>query len=169
MESFALTAENARRGQAKWGAVELGRLVFPSVPDPYGGDFPPEFWLSRHAEYNRLQWERIDWEAVRRELSRAAAHLAEAGEELPEFEFSVPTLRERTYIEMWFGYGEPAPVEARSLGDGRFEVGYGQHRICAYADYPLGEADSALMKVGPRGFVPDPPLPPDTRIPMLVR
>lgn len=86
----------------------------------------------------------------------------------PTVELSAPSMRERMFLEMWFGYGDPA-VMASERSDGRFDVTYGGHRVCALADFPMGLADQRIMLLGPSGFTPDGPLDPDTLLPVLVR
>ena len=222
MQQFSLTANNDFLDQerAGWRAVRLGDLVFPSVPDPQAGHYADDFWPSRHEEYNRLEWDRMDWTAVRDELFAAAGRLRAAegdddgsdADGLPvlgqadsdtlmvrrtpshgtnilsaahspvisaapwvnpvddralDLEFDVPSIRERTFLEMWFGYGDPS-VEVRRRADGRFDVGYGQHRICAVADYPMPVRDRRLMRLGDAGFLPRGPLADATRIPVIV-
>ena len=166
MGAFSLTANNDIGSRARWTSVPLGRLEFPQVPKPYSGDFDDDFWPSRHEEYNRLEWDAMDWQAVRDQLSQAAQRLERHPEQQPELEFDAPSLRERTFLEMWFGYGDPS-VEASETDDGHYRIGYGQHRICAYADYPMDERDRDLMRIPPTGFLPSGPLPPTTRIPVL--
>ena len=151
-----------------WQAVRLGDLVLPDAPDPRAGAYSDDFWISRHSEYNALQWHRIDWGLVRRELSRAAEQLMDHPEELPQLELAYRTIRERTFLEMWFGYGDPC-CEAFPLGDGRYRIGYGQHRICPVANCPLPPEAAVLMKLAGNTFTPgESPLPEDTLLPMLV-
>ncbi|WP_055427704.1 hypothetical protein [Bifidobacterium aesculapii] len=169
MGAFSLTANNEIGSNATWRAVPLGRLEFPQASEPYEGAFDDDFWPSRHEEYNRLEWDRMDWNAVRRQMNRVSDRLERQPETSPELEFDVPSIRERTFLEMWFGYGDPS-VEATAV-DGtastRYRVGYGQHRICAYADYPMGTRDRGLMRIPASGFLPSGPLSPGTRIPVL--
>lgn len=221
MQQFSLTANNDFLDQqgAGWRAVRLGDLVFPSAPDPQAGQYADDFWPSRHEEYNRLEWDRMDWTAVRDELFAAAGTLKAAEGDVAgngageppvpghtdtlmvrrtpshgtnilsaahspvvsaapwvnpvndralELEFDVPSIRERTFLEMWFGYGDPS-VEVRRRADGRFDVGYGQHRICAVADYPMPARDRRLMRLGDAGFLPRGPLADGMRIPAIVQ
>ena len=167
MGTFSLTANNDIGPNAVWQTIPLGSLEFPQAPEPYDGDFDDDFWPSRHEEYNRLQWDAMDWHAIRDQIGKAANRLERRPEANPELEFDVPSVRERTFLEMWFGYGDPS-VEAIKTDDGRYQVGYGQHRICAYADYPMGARDRDLMHIPDTGFLPTGPLSPDTRIPMLM-
>ena len=186
MVAFSLTANNEIGQQAVWKAVPLGRLEFPRVSEPYDGAFDDDFWPSRHEEYNRLEWDAMDWNAIRSQIDSASEQLEKHPEASPELEFNVPSVRERTFLEMWFGYGDPS-VEATAIsgnrtgGTGqentarhapestptRYRVGYGQHRICAYADYPMGARDRSLMRIPVSGFLPTGPLSPDTLIPVL--
>ncbi|KAA8825721.1 hypothetical protein EMO92_04445 [Bifidobacterium reuteri] len=198
MVAFSLTANNEIGPQAVWKAVPLGRLEFPQVREPYDGAFDDDFWPSRHEEYNRLEWDAMDWNAIRSQMDSASEQLEKHPEASPELEFNVPSARERTFLEMWFGYGDPS-VEATAIsgnrtgGTGhtentdtanrtnpengarhapestptRYRVGYGQHRICAYADYPMGARDRNLMRIPVSGFLPTGPLSPDTLIPVL--
>ena len=232
---FQLTATPGRSSREGWRAVRLGDLVFSPSSDPRAGRFDAEFWPSRHREYNELGWHEMDWDAVRRELTRVAESLAgceeggthpglvgvegavgtaaaeapHAGDRqavpcaegagvgcagrlhvlgdgaasspgsgrssvchlpvsAPLIELSAPSMRERMFLEMWFGYGDPA-VMASERSDGRFDVTYGGHRVCALADFPMGLADQQIMLLGPSGFTPDGPLDPDTLLPVLVR
>lgn len=167
MGAFSLTANNNIGPSATWESVALGQLIFPQVPEPYAGDFDNTFWPSRHEEYNRLEWDALDWNTVRNQLHKVTDQLAEQPSMQPELEFEVPSIRERTFLEMWFGYGDPS-VEASRTGSNQYKVGYGQHRICAYADYPMCSRDRELMRISPSGFLPSGPLSPDTRIPILV-
>ena len=167
MSVFSLTANNEIGASATWESVALGQLTFPQVPKPYEGDFDSDFWPSRHEEYNRLEWDALDWQAIRTQLDNVAGKLEQQPSPQPELEFDVPSVRERTFLEMWFGYGDPS-VEAHRIGQDRYEVGYGQHRICAYADYPMQPGDRDLMRIPASGFLPGEPLSPDTRIPMLI-
>lgn len=207
MVAFSLTANNEIGPQAVWKAVPLGRLEFPQVSEPYDGAFDDDFWPSRHEEYNRLEWDAMDWNAIRSQMDLASDQLEKHPEASPDLEFDVPSIRERTFLEMWFGYGDPS-VEATAIsgertGDTedaddtgnanttnsidttnhtsqedtadhtaestptRYRVGYGQHRICAYADYPMGARDRNLMRIPASGFLPTGPLSPETRIPVL--
>lgn len=166
MGAFSLTANNNIGSQAVWTSVPLGQLEFPQVPEPYDGAFDDDFWPSRHEEYNRLEWDAMDWQSVREQLAKTAQRLESHPEPCPELELDAPSLRERTFLEMWFGYGDPS-VEAQARGDGRYLVGYGQHRICAYADYPMDERDRDLMHIPACGFMPTGPLPATARIPVL--
>lgn len=187
MVAFSLTANNEIGQQAVWKAVPLGRLEFPQVSEPYDGAFDDDFWPSRHEEYNRLEWDAMDWNAIRSQMDLASEQLEKHPEASPELEFDVPSVRERTFLEMWFGYGDPS-VEATSISGNRtgdtgqedaanqnapestptrYRVGYGQHRICAYADYPMGARDRSLMRIPVSGFLPTGPLSPDTLIPVL--
>lgn len=167
MGAFSLTANNDIGPSATWQSVALGQLIFPQVREPYAGDCDDDFWPSRHEEYNRLEWDALDWNAVRTQLHKVTDQLAEQPSMQPELEFDVPSIRERTFLEMWFGYGDPS-VEAHRVGQDRYEVGYGQHRICAYADYPMQPRDRDLMRIPASGFLPSGPLSPNTRIPMLI-
>ncbi|OZG61189.1 hypothetical protein BMYO_0488 [Bifidobacterium myosotis] len=210
MVAFSLTANNEIGPQAVWKAVPLGRLEFPQVSEPYDGAFDDDFWPSRHEEYNRLEWDAMDWNAIRSQMNLASDQLEKHPDASPDLEFDVPSIRERTFLEMWFGYGDPS-VEATAIsgertGDTgnadnadrantidntdhidttnhtstenaadhttestpvRYRVGYGQHRICAYADYPMGTRDRNLMRIPASGFLPTGPLSPETRIPVL--
>ncbi|KAA8816937.1 hypothetical protein CSQ85_10870 [Bifidobacterium rousetti] len=165
MGAFSLTANNEIGSQAMWRAVPLGRLELPQASEPYEGAFDDDFWPSRHEEYNRLEWDKMDWQSIREQMDRASDQLEQHPETSPELEFDVPSIRERTFLEMWFGYGDPS-VEATADND-RYRVGYGQHRICAYADYPMGTRDRNLMRIPASGFLPTGPLSPNTRIPVL--
>ena len=163
-----LTPNNGDHIGCVWRAIRLGDLVLPDASDPRNGVYSPDFWISRHSEYNALQWHRIDWTLVRRELMHVAEQLAEHPEEYPQLELAYQTIRERTFLEMWFGYGDPC-CEAFPLGDGRYRIGYGQHRICPVANYPLPSEAAALMKLADGAFTPgELPLPADTLLPMLV-
>lgn len=179
MEHFSLTAnniyaENQQNSvnktdcdpQAHWRSVALDDLALGQ--EALGNEAnETDFWPSRHEEYNRLEWDRMDWGAVRRELGRAAAIVDVADAACPELEFIVPSMRERTFLEMWFGYGDPS-VEACPDATGRLAVGYGKHRIRAVADYPMSPRDRSLMRLPDTGFTPDGPLPGATRIPLIV-
>ncbi|OZG64525.1 hypothetical protein BHAP_0986 [Bifidobacterium hapali] len=167
MSVFSLTANNEIGSAAVWKSVALGQLTFPQAPNPYEADFDDTFWTSRHEEYNRLEWDTLDWHAIRTQLSNVAHKLEQQPDSQPELEFDVPSIRERTFLEMWFGYGDPS-VEAHRIGQDRYEVGYGQHRICAYADYPMQPRDRDLMRIPASGFLPSGPLSPNTHIPMLI-
>ena len=163
-----LVPNNGEHTGCVWRAIRLGDLVLPDAPDPRAGAYGADFWISRHSEYNALQWHRIDWALVRRELSRAAAQLAGRPEEFPQLELAYHTIRERTFLEMWFGYGDPC-CEAFPTGDGRYRIGYGQHRICPVANYPLPSEAAVLMKLADGAFTPgEPPLSEDALLPMLV-
>ena len=166
MGAFSLTANNDFGPQAAWHSVPLGQLEFPQVPEPYDGTFDDDFWPSRHSEYNRLEWDAMDWDAIREQLGNAADQFERHPQSHPDLELEAPTIRERTFLEMWFGYGDPS-VEASDTGDGHYRVGYGQHRVCAYADYPMNSRDRTLMRIPESGFLPSGPLAPDTRIPVL--
>ena len=169
-QCFLLTAAPGRDVREGWRAVRLGDLVFPGVADPYAGLHDAEFWPSRHREYNELGWHEMDWDAVRHELTRVAVACEDGGPSgaSPLIELNAPSMRERMFLEMWFGYGDPA-VMASERGDGRFDVTYGAHRICALADFPMGEVDRRIMRLGPDGFTAQGPLDPDTLLPVLVR
>lgn len=168
MEHFLLTANNTYAddnldgdpADAHWQSVTLAELGLD-------GEGQGDFWPSRHEEYNRLEWDRMDWGAVRRELGRVADLVDESHATHPELEFSVPTMRERTFLEMWFGYGDPS-VEARRDAAGRLAVGYGKHRICALADYPMSANDRSLMRLPDTGFTPAGPMSGKARIPLIV-
>ena len=163
-----LMPNNGEHTGCVWRAIRLGDLVLPDASDPRNGAYSPDFWISRHSEYNALQWHRIDWVLVRRELTRAAERLVEHPEECPQLELAYRTIRERTFLEMWFGYGDPC-CEAFPMGNGRYRIGYGQHRICPVANYPLPVDAATLMKLTDGAFTPgEPPLPEDTLLPMLV-
>ena len=163
-----LMPNNGEHTGCVWRAIRLGDLVLPDAPDPRNGVYAPDFWISRHSEYNALQWHRIDWALVHRELTRAAEQLVEHPEECPQLELAYRTIRERTFLEMWFGYGDPC-CEAFPMGNGRYRIGYGQHRICPVANYPLSSEAAILMKLSDGAFTPgEPPLPEDTLLPMLV-
>ena len=164
----ALVPNNGEHEGCVWRALRLGDLVLPDAPDPRSGVYGPDFWISRHSEYNALQWHRIDWRLVRDQLAAAARQLAASPEESPQLELAFRTIRERTFLEMWFGYGDPC-CEAYPLGDGRYRIGYGQHRICPVANFPLPAEAAALMKLPDGSFTPgEPPLPRDALLPMLV-
>ena len=163
-----LCPNNGDHVGCEWQAIRLVDLVLPDAPDPCAGEYDEDFWISRHSEYNALQWHRTDWAMVRRELTRAAAQLVDRPEESPQLELAYRTIRERTFLEMWFGYGDPC-CEAFPLGDGRYRIGYGQHRICPVANYPLPPTAAALMKLEAGAFTPgEPSLSEDTLLPMLV-
>ena len=163
-----LVPNNGDHTTGVWRAVRLGDLVLPDASDPRSGAYASDFWISRHSEYNALQWHRIDWTLVRRELARVAARLSGHPEELPQLELEYRTIRERTFLEMWFGYGDPC-CEAFPMGDGRYRIGYGQHRICPVANYPLPPEAARLMKLAGGAFTPgELPLPEDALLPMLV-
>lgn len=151
-----------------WRGLPASHLVLPALGDPYDGWNDEAFWLARHREYRGLEWDRLDWRALRRTMAAAARALAKEPAAAPELTFTVPDLDERMFIEMWFGYGDP-PVAVRIEGEGRYRVTYGQHRICALMDFPMSKRDRALMGLGEGGFLPEPPLPPKTLIPVLVR
>ena len=171
MEHFSLTANNdyvtessgTTKPQAYWQAVTLNDLGLNRASQVVDNDF----WPSRHKEYNRLEWDQMDWEAVRRELTRTAELVRGRQQTCPELEFEVPSMRERTFLEMWFGYGDPS-VEARHNNDGSLDVGYGRHRICALADYPMSEHDRDLMRLPATGFTPEGPLAGNTCVPVIV-
>ena len=163
-----LVPNNGSHEGCVWRAIRLGDLVLPDAPDPRAGAYAPDFWVSRHSEYNALQWHRIDWPLVRRELARIAGQLAATPEEFPQLELGYRTIRERTFLEMWFGYGDPC-CEAFPLGYGRYRIGYGQHRICPVANFPLPADAATLMKLADGAFTPgELPLSEDTLLPMLV-
>lgn len=170
MEHFSLTANNTYADDchdgdptgAYWQSVALADLGLDG-----GKQEDTDFWPSRHEEYNRLEWDRMDWNAVRRELDHVAAIVDSCHATHPELEFSVPSMRERTFLEMWFGYGDPS-VEARRDAAGHLAVGYGKHRICALADYPMSASDRSLMRLPDSGFTPAGPMPGDSRIPLIV-
>ena len=164
MEAFSLTANNNIGPEAVWTSIPLEQLDLPKASE---GTLDKDFWPSRHEEYNRLEWDAMDWHAVRDQLGKVADRLERQPDSNPELEFTVPTMRERTFLEMWFGYGDPS-VEARSTDHDRYHVAFGQHRICAYADYPMSEHDRDVMRIPESGFLPSGPLSPNTRIPMLV-
>lgn len=151
--------------ETRWMGVPVESLVLPAVGDPYDGRNDDAFWLSRWREYRGLEWERLDWASIRRGVTRAACCLGPG--HAPELSFEVPGLDERMFIEMWFGYGDP-PVAARLEPDGSYLVTYGQHRICALMDFPMGEQDRRLMGLGDEGFAPGGPLGPATVVPVLV-
>lgn len=163
-----LVPNNGIHEGCAWQAIRLGDLVLPDASGPRAGVYAPDFWVSRHSEYNALQWHRIDWALVRRELARVAGQLVAAPEEFPQLELDYQTIRERTFLEMWFGYGDPC-CEAFPLDDGRYRIGYGQHRICPVANFPLPANAATLMKLAGGAFTPgEPPLSEDTLLPMLV-
>lgn len=162
------TPNNGDHEGCVWRAIRLGDLVLPDAADSRAGVYSPDFWIARHSEYNALQWHRIDWALVRRELMRVSEQLAGHSEEFPQLELGYRTIRERTFLEMWFGYGDPC-CEAFPAGDGRYRIGYGQHRICPVANYPLPVEAAALMKLANGAFTPgEPPLSEDVLLPMLV-
>ena len=166
MSTFSLTAANEYPSTATWRSVPISALSFPSVPNPYAGEFAPDFWLERYREYNGLRWHELDWARIRASLARTAAQLKASPSAAPTLELGAETIDERMFLEMWFGYGDPT-VKAARTADG-LVVRYGQHRICALADFPLSPSDCALLRVGQRGFVDDGPLPADTALPILV-
>lgn len=179
MSTFSLTAQGGapaasasagEKDQALWRGLTVGQLVFPALDDPYDGRNEEDFWLARYREYRALEWDQLDWASLRAAFEDAARRLAAAPEAAPELTFDVPGPDERLFLEMWFGFGDP-PVAARAVPgeDGRFEVTYGQHRICALADFPMGSDDQDLMGIGELGFVEAPPLPPSFMVPVLVR
>lgn len=171
MEHFSLTANNdyvtetsdAIAPEACWQAVTLNDLGLNRDSQTMDDNF----WPSRHQEYNRLEWDQMDWEAVRRELTHTAELVRDSQQSRPELEFEVPSMRERTFLEMWFGYGDPS-VEARHNADGSLNVGYGRHRICALADYPMSKHDRDLMRLPETGFTPEGPLAGSTFVPVIV-
>lgn len=162
------TSADGLREDGIWRAVPLGSLLLPSAPNPRAGHYGDSFWAERASEYRALQWRNIDWELVRAELGRAARQLAVHPEAEPSLELAFETIRERTFLEMWFGYGDPC-IEAFPTGDGRFRIGYGQHRICPVANFPLSDEDAARMGFSDGRFSPGGPLPADTLLPVLVR
>lgn len=165
---FSLTAQGGGEEGALWRGLTVADLVFPALGDPYDGRNDEAFWLARYREYRALEWDRLDWPSLQKTLAAVARRLAAHPEEAPELALEATGPDERLFLEMWFGFGDP-PVAAFELPDGRFEVSYGQHRICALADFPMQEADRDLMGIGPRGFADTPPLAPETSVPVLVR
>lgn len=178
MSTFSLTAQGGatagagEKGTALWRGLSVGQLVFPALDDPYDGRNEEDFWLARYREYRALEWDQLDWASLRAAFEGAARALAERPEAAPELTFDVPGPDERLFLEMWFGFGDP-PVAARAVADsgqdGRFEVTYGQHRICALADFPMDKDDQDLMGIGEHGFVEAPPCPPSFMVPVLVQ
>lgn len=167
MERFGLAAlggvqAGVRGGGASWQAVPFGSLRLPAFSQ---GAYAEGFWLSRHREYNRLSWNELDWRGIREQLGHVAEGLAVSGPQVePELSFVAEGLPERTFLEMWFGYGEPSPVRV----DGDMAMGYGQHRLCALANLPMCEEDRALMSLGPEGFGGLDVLSADALVPVLV-
>lgn len=155
---YDLTPDNGRcRGT--WRAVTLGDL---SVPHP-----DADFWAERCREYRALQWNRMDWAFIREQLERIAVQLQGVSCSQPEISVIGGTERERSFLEMWFGYGDPR-CAARVRG-GRLEVTSGRHRVLAVSNQPLDEEDARYLGLDGNAFAPGDPLPKSALLPIFVQ
>lgn len=153
-----LTPDNGG-ARGAWRAVRIGSMGLPAGT----GDF----WAERCREYRALQWNQMDWGFVREQLERVASQLGSVSCEAPEIVIPGGTARERTFLEMWFGYGD-ACCSARLRG-GRLEVGCGQHRVLAVANRAIASEDARLLGLSGTAFSAGEPLPADTMLPIFVQ
>lgn len=156
-EGIELIPDNGKLA-GMWCATRLGSLAMPADD----GDF----WTSRAQELRDLEWNLIDWDYIREQLTTVARELDGAPDDQPVIELPGKTARERIFLERWFGYGQPCC--AAQLKGSRTKATQGLHRIRAVANYPFTDADAEALGLPQASFSAGTSLPPNTLLPILV-
>lgn len=156
-EGIELVPDNGKLA-GMWCATRLGSLAMPADD----GDF----WTSAADEIRDLEWNLMDWDFIREQLTSVASQLEAAPDGEPIIELPGKTARERVFLERWFGYGDVCC--AAQLKGSRTKALQGLHRIRAVANYPFTDADAEALGLPQASFSAGTSLPPNTMLPILV-